>query len=311
MVAEHLAALEGVLSQGGLLRGQNVGARYHTDAFGRSVATPEAVLRPKNTEELSRALAICHANDLPVVPQGGMTGLVSAALPRSGEIVISLERMNRILEVDRAAATMGVEAGATLQAVHERAEAEGFMFPLDLASRGSATIGGNIATNAGGNMVLRYGMMRELVPGVQAVIANGTVVDSMFHYVKNNTGYDVKQYFIGTEGTLGMVTKAVLRLWPRPVERAVAFCSVSTFENIAALLSQVRSSLEGKLVAFEAMWSSYYELAASLPGARLPLNPGEQFYVLIEAASASPGEVGPLLESTLDHLLSKCILVDA
>ena len=311
MVDEHLVALEAAISRGGFLSGPDIGARYHTDTFGRSVAAPEVVLRPANTEELSRVLKICHANGLAVIPQGGMTGLVSAALPRSGEIVVSLERMNRILEVDRAAATMVVEAGAILQTVQERADIEGLMFPLDLASRGSATIGGNIATNAGGNMVVRYGMMRELVLGVEAVMANGTVVDSMFHYVKNNTGYDVKQYFIGTEGTLGIVTKAVLRLWPRPTERAVAFCSLLTFPDVITFLSQIRSALEGRLVAFEVMWESYYGLATALPGIRLPLSPGKPFYVLVEAASASHGDALSLLESTLGQALSDGTLDDA
>src|SRR5258708_3115495 len=160
-------------------------------------------------------------------------------------------------------------------------------------------------------MVVRYGMMRELVLGVEAVMANGTVVDSMFHYVKNNTGYDVKQYFIGTEGTLGIVTKAVLRLWPRPTERAVAFCSLLTFPDVITFLSQMRSALEGRLVAFEAMWESYYGIATALPGIRLPLSPGKPFYVLVEAASASHGDALSLLESTLGQALSDGTLDDA
>jgi FAD/FMN-containing dehydrogenase len=307
----HLSALEAAVSPGGMLTGSDIGPRYHTDTFGRSVPAPEAVLRPASTDELSRALKICHACGLAVVPQGGMTGLVSAALPRSGEIVVSLERMNRILEVDRAAATMVVEAGAILQNVQERADAEGLMFPLDLGSRGSATIGGNIATNAGGNMVIRYGMTRGLVLGIEAVTANGDVVDSTFHYVKNNTGYDVKQFFIGSEGTLGIVTRAVLQLWPRPAERAVAFCSLASFADVVSLLNQLRTSLEGRLVAFEAMWESYYGIAAALPGIRLPLSAGKPFYVLVEAASASQGEVVPLLESALGNALAEGTIDDA
>lgn len=308
---DYLLKLEEALSVGSILRSQEIGERYYTTFFGQSGTQPAALLRPKTTEELSRALAICNEYDLKVVPQGGMTGLVTAALPQPREIVVSLERMNRILEVDRLAGTMTVEAGATLQSVHEAAEAQGLMFPLDLASRGSATIGGNIATNAGGNMVLRYGMMRELVLGVQAVIADGTIVDSMYYHMKNNTGYDVKQYFIGTEGTLGIVTKAVLRLWPGPAERAVGFCAVSSFENVCALLNHARSSLEGKLIAFEAMWGSYYKLAGSLPGNRLPLEAGQEFYVLIETAGSLPGEAARLLESALEACLENGILADA
>ena len=157
-------------------------------------------------------LRLCHAAGQPVVTEGGKTGLVSGALAGPGEIALSLERMNRIEQLDARSRTMTVQAGATLQAVHEAAEAQSLVMPLDLGARGSATIGGNIATNAGGNQVIRYGMMREQVLGLEAVLADGTVVSSMNAVLKNNTGYDLKHLFIGSEGTLGIITRAVLRL---------------------------------------------------------------------------------------------------
>ena len=171
---------------------------------------------PRTTDEVSRILAICNAAGQPVVAQGGLTGLVEGHITDEGEIVLSLERMNAIEEVNPLERTMTVQAGVVLQAVHDAAEEHGLMYPLDIGGRGSCTLGGNIATNAGGNRVIRYGMTRDMVLGVEAVLADGTVVSSMNHMIKNNAGYDLKQLFIGTEGSLGIVTRAVLRLREKP-----------------------------------------------------------------------------------------------
>ncbi|HET6971883.1 MAG TPA: FAD-binding oxidoreductase, partial [Phenylobacterium sp.] len=175
------------------------------------LGSPRALVYPASTEEVAAVLRIAHRTGAAVVPWGGKTGLVTGAAA-DGAIALSLERMNRIEEIDTASATMTVQAGCILQVACEAAEAEGLLLPLDLGARGSATIGGNISTNAGGNRVLRFGMMRDMVLGLEAVLADGTIVSSMNHLMKNNTGYDLKQLFIGSEGTLGVVTRAVLRL---------------------------------------------------------------------------------------------------
>ena len=172
----------------------------------------KAIIRPRDTGQVSQALAICHAHDQPVVAHGGLTGLVESAIASPDDVALSLERLNQIEEINAVDRTMVVQSGVILQTLQETAEEHGLMFPLDLGGRGSCTIGGNISTNAGGNRVIRYGMTRDMVLGLEAVLADGTVVTSMNQMIKNNAGYDLKQLFIGTEGSLGVVTRAVLRL---------------------------------------------------------------------------------------------------
>jgi FAD/FMN-containing dehydrogenase len=299
------------LSAGGLLIGAEIGPRYYTDVVGRVGTSPQAVLRPRSTAEVSRILANCHAAGVPVVTQGGMTGLVCGALPRANEMVMSLERMKRIESVDVKAATVTVEAGAVLQMVQERVEALGLSFPLDLGARGSCTIGGNIATNAGGNRVIRYGMMRELVLGLEVVLADGTVIENLRKYFKNNTGFDLKQYFIGSEGTLGVVTRAVLRLFPLPAGRAVACCSLSCFSNVIALLDLMRHRLGGELTAFEVMWQSYFSRATALPLVKPALPADRAFYVIVEASGADAANTHDRFETVLGQAHETALIDDA
>jgi FAD/FMN-containing dehydrogenase len=287
------------LSSGGLLIGAEIGPRYYTDVAGRVGTLPQAVFRPRSTAEVSRILTNCHAEGVPVVIQGGMTGLVCGALPRTNEVVMSLERMNRIEAIDVKASVATVEAGAVLQTVQERVETLGLSFPLDLGARGSCTIGGNTATNAGGNRVIRYGMMRELVLGLEVVLADGTVIESLRKYFKNNTGFDLKQYFIGSEGTLGVVTRAVLRLFPLPAQRAVACCSLSSFSNVIALLDLMRRQLGSELTAFEVMWHSYFGRATALPHVRPVLPADRAFYVIIETCGVDAVSTRDRFESLL------------
>ena len=191
--------------------------------MGARATPPKVLLRPQTTQQISEILKLCHAAKQAITPQGGMTGLVSAAAPLEGEISLSFERMKKVVEIDRYTATMTVEAGVELQTIQEEADANDLLFPLDLGARGSCTIGGNLSTNAGGNRVIRYGMTRDLVIGVEAVLADGTIIDGLHKLRKNNTGYDLKQLFIGSEGTLGIITKAVLKLVPNPVVRPLRY----------------------------------------------------------------------------------------
>jgi FAD/FMN-containing dehydrogenase len=286
--------LERIVGPAGVLRGAEIGPRYTQDLWGgdRQAATrsgPWLVVRPASTREVAEVLRACHDAGQPVVPQGGMTGLVSAGVPADRELVLSLERMNAIESIDAASSTMTVQAGAVLQDVQERAEAEGLLFPLDLGARGSCTIGGCVSTNAGGNRVLLHGMTRELVLGVEAVLADGTVVDGLHRLVKNNAGYDLKHLFIGTEGTLGVVTRAVLRLRPRPATQLAAFGGVASIQAAVTVLRRMQAALPGLISAFEVMWDSAYAtvvpprgpLAAPLPGRHA-------YYVLVECSGSSP-----------------------
>ena len=210
-MGDVIAALRSAFGDDALLTGDDVHSR--ASGIWRSEGIrAKALVRPRDTAGVSRALAICHAHGQSVIPHGGLTGLVGSALTSPDDVVVSLERMNRIEEINTIDRTMTVQAGAVLQTIQEQADAAGLLFPLDLGGRGSATIGGNISTNAGGNRVIRYGMTRDMVLGLEAVLADGTVVSSMNRMIKNNAGYDLKQLFIGSEGSLGIVTRAVLRL---------------------------------------------------------------------------------------------------
>ena len=225
--AELLERIEDVVGAAGILTGDAVSGR---SAGIWSVAPLEALalVRPANTDEVSRVMRLCHEAGQAVVPAGGMTGLAGGHWSSADEILLSTERMNRIEKMDARSRTMVVEAGAILQNVQQCAADDGLMFALDLGARASCTIGGNIATNAGGVRVLRYGMMREQVLGLEAVLADGSVVSSMFDVLKNNTGYDLRQMFIGSEGTLGIVTRAVLRLHEAPLAIETALLAVPT-----------------------------------------------------------------------------------
>ena len=257
-------------------------------------------------------LRICHAARVPVTTQGGMTGLVRATMPEPNEIVLSMERMNAIEEVDTSGGVVIAQAGVPLQRLQERVEQDGFMFPLDLGSRGSCTIGGNISTNAGGNRVIRYGMTRDLVLGLEAVLADGTVLKGVRKYIKNNTGTDLKQLFVGTEGTLGVVTRAALRIFPAPVERQVALCALASFDTVRALLALARTRLGGDLTAFEVMWNSYYRLTTErVKGVARPLPADHPFYVLFEASGSDAERLRSDLEKLLEQALGDEIILDA
>jgi FAD/FMN-containing dehydrogenase len=198
-------------------------------------------------------------------------------------VILAMERMRSIQRVDAASSTLVAEAGAVLEAVQRAADAVDLLFPLDIGARGSCTIGGNISTNAGGNRVLRYGMMRDLVLGLEAVLADGTVLTSMNCMQKNNTGYDLKQLFIGAEGTLGVVTRAVLRVFPKPSTTQTALCAVADYDDVVRLLGIARKYLGADLAAFEVMWPEFYALATEVAGLRAPLRHGHHAYVLVES----------------------------
>ncbi len=309
MSEELIAALQQVLDKGGLLVGDEALERESAWSFGLSQSA--IVTRPKTTQQVSDILRICHRFGKAVVTHGGKTGMVQGCLAGETELVLSTERLNQIEAIDKTGRTMTVQAGVALQTVQEQAEERGLMFPMDLGARGSATIGGNIATNAGGNRVIRYGMTRDLVLGLEVVLADGTVVSSLNRMIKNNAGYDLKQLFIGSEGTLGIVTRAVLRLRPALSSDCTALVAVSAFEHLPKLLAKAEAELGGRLSAFEVMWNSYYEKASQREGHAVPLAATYPYYALIETQGSDAQYDAQSFQHYLEDTLTQALIEDA
>lgn len=303
--------LKEIVGPAGYRDGDDIELKNYQDLMEDRAIRPPLLLRPASTEEVSAILALCHAARQPVAPQGGMTGLVSGAAPLEGEICLSLERMNKVVELDPYTSTITVEAGVPLQVIQEQADEYGLLFPLDLGARGSCTVGGNLSTNAGGNRVIRYGMTRDLTVGLEAVLADGTVIDNLHKLRKNNTGYDIKQLFIGSEGTLGIITRAVLKLFPRPASQAVAMCGLRSFKDVADLLVHAQARLGANLSAFEVLWRNTYQLVdAHVPHASVPLPDSHAFYVLAESMGSDEATDGDLFLNMLDEANQKGLIDD-
>ena len=310
-MSELLQALGEVVGERGVLTGSDVSNRASGIWRSEGIAA-KAIVRPRCTAEVSRALAICNEAGQPVVAHGGLTGLAEGAIAGPHEVVLSLERMNAIEEVNPVERTMTVQSGAVLEAVQNAADDVGLMYPLDIGGRGSCTVGGNIATNAGGNRVIRYGMTRDMVLGVEAVLADGTVVSSMNQMIKNNAGYDLKQLFIGTEGSLGIVTRAVLRLREKPRSQETMLVAVESFEKVTALLKAMDAELGGTLSAFEVLWNNFYRLVTTPPAAqRPPLPQTYPYYVLIEAMGGDQQTDHARLEAAFAESHASGLIADA
>jgi FAD/FMN-containing dehydrogenase len=259
-----------------------------------------ALLRPASTAEVAEMLRLCSAAGQPVIPQGGLSNLVYSTFTTESDVALSLERMNRVEEIDPLSGTMTVQTGATLLAVQQAAEAAGLFFPLDLPARQSAVIGGLIGTNAGGLRVVRYGMMREMLLGLEAVLADGTILNMLNKMLKKNAGYDLKQLFIGSEGTLGVATRAVLRLWPPQPAAGTALLALERFEQVANLLVLAKNSLGGQLSSFEVLWNDFYRLTTTPPApAAPPLRSDAPYYVLVESLGQEPAEEHKRMEDFL------------
>jgi FAD/FMN-containing dehydrogenase len=306
-IVEQLTAL---LGAGRVLTGTAVSDRA-TSFWNNEPMRARARVLPSNTDEVAAVLRCCHAAGQPVVTHGGLTNCVTAVESAADDIVLSLDKMDRVIEIDAVGGTATVEAGAVLQVVQETVADQGLRFPLDLGARGSCTIGGNIATNAGGINVLRYGMMRNLVLGLEAVLADGTVVSSMNRMMKNNAGYDVKQLFIGTEGTLGVVTQAVLRLFPQPSSKQSALVAMQEFDHVTAFLALLRARLGDSLSAFEIMWGDYYQAVTGENGHRAPLSRDYAYYVVFESEGSDVQADAERFESVLHEALTEDLIVDA
>jgi FAD/FMN-containing dehydrogenase len=308
---EALTALRARLGAAAVLTGADVPARNGNDWSPRAPQPPLAVVRPLDAAGVSVALRMCREAGLKVVPQGGLTGLCGGARPEAGWVALSLERMVGVEEIDEASATLTVKAGTPLQTVQQAADAAGFFFALDLGARGSCAIGGNLSTNAGGNRVIRYGMARELVLGLEVVLPDGTVITSLNKMLKNNAGYDLKHLFIGSEGTLGIITRIVLRLHPQPRCTMAALCALPDYAGVVRLLGTARSGLGPLLSAFEVMWPDYWQLVTQRMGVRAAVAGGHSHYVLVEAQGTDESVDAPRFQRWLEGLLEQGVLADA
>lgn len=293
--------------------GPGIDAAYLRDwVVPMSGGAPLALVRPRSTDEVSRVLRACHDLDIPVVPQGGRTGLAGGATPVNGCVIVSLERMNGVLEIDPAAATLTALAGTPLEAIQQAARDAGWLFALDLGARGSCQIGGAVATNAGGNRVIRYGMTRDLVLGLEVVLADGTILSSLNKLIKNNAGLDVRQIFVGSEGTLGIITTSVLKLHPRPASQCTALLALRDYDAVLSLLGRARATLSNSLSAFEMMWPDFYRLMATpAAGFSLGLPADAGAYVLVETFGTDAAHDQERFEAFLATLVEEDVALDA
>jgi FAD/FMN-containing dehydrogenase len=279
---------------------------------GRWSGHTPLLLKPASTEAVARILSVCGATATPVVAQGGNTGLVGGQIPTQGEVLLSLARMNRIRAVSTEDNIMIAEAGVVLRHAQDAAEAAGRLFPLSLAAEGSCTIGGNVSTNAGGVNVLRYGMMRDLVLGLEIVLADGRVLDLMRGLRKDNTGYDLKQMFIGAEGTLGIVTAAMVKLFSKPAGYATALAAIGSAGVAVGLLNRLQDATGGLVTAFELMQRYGLDLVtAHIPGVVNPFPNHSGWTVLIEVSNPTAFNATEALEEALARAMEEGMVADA
>ena len=308
MIEQLIAAL----GREKVLTGKDLETRYyHIWKMDQSLKV-KAMLIPRTTEDVAAAMRICYEFEQPVSIFGGLTNLTGATEVDEDEVVISLEKLNKIVEIDEQSRTMTVESGVILETIQSAVKEKGLLFPMNFGAKGSAQIGGIISTNAGGLRVLKYGMTRNLILGIEAVTADGTIVSGLKKIIKDNTGYDLKQLFIGSEGSLGIVTKAVLRLSEAPKSRSSAFVGVNGYNNVVHLLKYMDGGLAGTLSGFELIWSSCYKAMTSPPALMKPPLPYDyEYYVLIESLGSDQEQDRALVESLLSQALEQELIVDA
>jgi len=312
---DHSALLESIRQAIGaayvLTDSDDIAPRLVEDR-GLRTGTALALLRPGTTQEVAACLRLCHAAKVPVIPQGGNTGLAGGGVPDSG-IIITTERLNRIRQVDATNATMTVEAGCILANIQQAADEVDALFPLSLASESSCHIGGNLSTNAGGTAVLRYGNTRDLVLGIEVVLPDGRVLNDLNGLRKNNTGYDLRNLFIGAEGTLGVITAAVLKLFPKPVARATALVACSGADNALALYERMRNRAADTLSTFEYVDRLGLQMVIDhAPGCSDPMTEAHPAYCLVELTSVGmQSDLDLRMETALEHAFEAEEIIDA
>ncbi len=308
-----LAEVRAIVGAANVIDGGDLAA-YELDWRKRFRGRALAVVRPASTEEVAAVVRACATHRVPIVAQGGNTGLVGASVPDASgtQALLSLTRMNRVRAIDAANLTMTVDAGCVLQAVQEAAAAQDLLFPLSLAAEGSCTLGGNLATNAGGTQVLRYGNARELCLGLEVVSAAGEIWNGLTGLRKDNTGYDLRHLFIGSEGTLGVITGATLKLYPQPAAGGTALAAVASLDVAIALLQLAQARLGASLTGFEVMGGYALGLVRRhFPQLAQPLPPGEWTVLLEQSDSESAEHAHALFEALLETALERGLIADA
>lgn len=313
--AALLQALEAVVGPAGLVRDAAVLPAYLSDWRDAYRGRALVVVRPASTAEVAAVVRLCHAAKIPLVPQGGNTGLCGGSIPDASgtQLVISLTRLRAIRAIDPANDTITVEAGVILRSLQEAAAQVGRLFPLSLGAEGSCTVGGNLATNAGGTAVLRYGNMRDLTLGLEVVLADGRIWDGLRGLRKDNTGYDLKQLFIGSEGTLGIITAAVLKLYPAIRSLTTAWVALSSPQAAVALLERMKAQCGDRLSAFELMSRQSVQFVLDhVPGCRDPFQETHLWYLLIELSDTRADAPLPAhLEQALGEAMEQGEILDA
>ena len=310
---DFLATLAAIVGDSHVLTDELSTTSYYEDWSGHFHGVGLSVVLPRTVEEVSAVVSACSVAKVSVVPQGGNTGLCGGATPRGREVVLSLTRLNRIRLIDNENATITVEAGCTLQSVQDRAAEVGKIFPLSLAAEGSATIGGNLSTNAGGVQVLRYGNIRDLTLGLEVVLPDGRIWDGLRGLRKDNTGYDLKQLFIGSEGTLGVITAAVLKLHPQPRQVLTAWVAVPDPKSAVLLLGVLQASLGNRITAFELVSEFALELVLRhIPNCCNPLPDNMGWALLIEVSDTMVEfPLGTAFESALMEAMNVGLVANA
>jgi FAD/FMN-containing dehydrogenase len=308
-----ISSLRAIVGDAGLVIGADAQAPFVNDWLGKWHGSTPVVVRPADTAQTAAVIRLCHETRTPVVTQGGNTGMSGGATPDASgaQVVLNTSRMQAIRQLDLANNTVTVEAGVLLASVHAAAQEHGRFFPLSLGSEGSCTIGGNLATNAGGIAVLRYGNTRDLVLGIEAVLPDGRIWNGLRALRKDNTGYDLRHLFIGSEGTLGVITAAVLKLYPQPVARATAWVGAARLDDLVELLAHMRAVCGERLVAFEMLSRASLTLVLEhVADVRAPLAGDHAFHALVELADTQSGGLQDLLEAGLGQALESGLAED-
>ena len=313
MTAEDIEYFENLLGQTNVVKGGETLLKYNMDWTGHYEGSSKLVLKPATTDEVSKILSYCNDKTLPVVPQGGNTGLVGGSVPIFDEIIISMSRMNHVLGFDEVSSVLSCQAGCVLQDLENWLDDYGHIMPLDLGAKGSCQIGGNVATNAGGVRFIRHGSLKGNIVGLEAVLADGTIIDNMSSLRKDNTGYDLKQLFIGSEGTLGIITALSITTPKASSATNLAFFACSTFENVCNVYKNARSQLGEILSAVEFLDNSSVKIVLEeLTHLKHPFgsleDEGSPFYILIETSGSNDGHDKEKLDNFLNQLMEDALV---